>query len=162
VGIAASGVTPFVHGAFRAAKIKKLKTILVTCNPSMKINSLMNCVIAPYVGPEVITGSTRLKAGTATKLVLNMLTVTSMIQLGKVYKNWMVDLQPKSKKLVFRGLRLIEILGGVSPQKAENLFKTSQRKVKPAILMAKQNCDYKTALAKLKRSNGFLKRALSS
>ncbi len=161
VGIAASGVTPFVRGAFRAAKKKGLKTILVTCNPKMKKDSFTDCVIAPYVGPEVITGSTRLKAGTATKLVLNMLTVTSMIQLGKVYQNWMVDLQPKSKKLVFRGLRFIEALGKVSPQEAEKLYTASQKKVKSAIVMARKGCDYKTAQAKLKKSNGFLKKALS-
>ena len=160
IGIAASGVTPFVRGAFRAAKKKHLKTILVTCNPSYKKGPLTNCVIAPYVGPEVITGSTRLKAGTATKLVLNMLTVTSMIRMGKVYRNWMVDLQPKSRKLVFRGLRLIEQLGGVPAAEAEKVFAASQKHVKVAILMAQKKWDYPTAVRKLRKANGFLQKAL--
>lgn len=162
VGVAASGVTPFVRGSFRAAKEKRLKTVLVTCNPLMKTGSLIDCVIAPFVGPEVITGSTRLKAGTATKLVLNMLTVASMIQLGKVYQNWMVDLQPKSKKLVFRGLRFIEKLGGVSPKEAERLFAASGKKVKVAILMAQKGWDCKTSVRKLQQSQGFLKKALTA
>lgn len=160
VGIAASGVTPFVRGAFRAAKDKKLKTVLVTCNPSFRAGFLMDCVIAPAVGPEVITGSTRLKAGTATKLVLNMLTVASMIQLGKIYQNWMVDLQPKSQKLVYRGLRLIEKLGEVPSDQAEKLFTQSRKQVKPAILMAKTGIDYPSAKRRLKKAGGFLKRAL--
>ncbi len=160
VGIAASGITPFVNGAFEAAKEKKIKTILVTCNPKIKSSGLIDCVIAPSVGPEVITGSTRLKAGTATKLVLNMLTVASMIQLGKVYRNWMVDLQPKSRKLVFRGLRLIETLGEVPAHQAERYFTAAKRKVKVAILMAQKNWDYATAVQKLKKANGFLSKAL--
>lgn len=161
IGIAASGVTPFVRGAFRAAKEKKLKTILVTCNPSYKKSSLTDCVIAPAVGPEIITGSTRLKAGTATKLVLNMLTVATMVQMGKVYQNWMVDLQPKSKKLVFRGLRLIERLGEVSAKEAEKHYAASQNKVKVAILMAQKRLDYQTAVRKLEKADGFLKKALA-
>lgn len=160
VGIAASGITPFVKGAFRAAKRRKIPVILVTCNPQIKKNTLIDCIIAPYVGPEVITGSTRLKAGTATKLVLNMLTVASMIQMGKVYQNWMVDLQPKSKKLVYRGLRFIERLGQVPPAEAEKLFKASGRNVKLAIVMAQNKCGRKTAEQKLKRAGGFLKKAL--
>lgn len=158
VGIAASGVTPFVAGAFAAARRKKVKTILITCNPISSQSA--DCLIAPKVGPEVITGSTRLKAGTATKLVLNMLTVASMVQLGKVYQNWMVDLQPKSRKLVFRGLRLIETLGKVSPQKAKKLFASSGKKIKPAILMARTGWDYFTASEKLEKAGGLLSRAL--
>lgn len=161
VGIAASGITPFVQSAFTAGKIKKCRTVLVTCNPSMTQMPGIDCLIAASVGPEIITGSTRLKAGTATKLILNMLTAASMIRLGKVYQNWMVDLQPKSKKLVFRGLRLIEKLGKVPPQKAEQLFKASDKKVKIAILMAKKSWDYKTALNALKKSGGFLSNALN-
>lgn len=160
VGIAASGVTPFVQGTFEAAHKVGAKTILVTCNPKIPFRNLIDCVIAVPVGPEIITGSTRLKAGTATKLVLNMLTVSSMIQLGKVYQNWMVDLQPKSKKLVFRGLRLIETLGGVSSKDAEKYFEASKRKVKIAILMARMNIPYPEAHDKLKKAKGFLAKAL--
>lgn len=162
VGIAASGVTPFVAGAFEAARKKKAKTILVACNDAVPFRHLINCLIAPKAGPEIITGSTRLKAGTATKLVLNMLTVTSMIQLGKVYKNWMVDLQPKSQKLVYRGLRLIETLGGVPAAEAEKVFDASQKHVKAAILMAQKGWDYPTAVRKLKKTGGFLQKALGA
>ncbi|MBI3013393.1 MAG: N-acetylmuramic acid 6-phosphate etherase, partial [Elusimicrobia bacterium] len=99
IGIAASGVTPFVQGALLEARAKKAGTILITCNPGKELKSLADIVIAPHAGPELIAGSTRLKSGTATKMVLNMLTTASMVQLGKVYQNTMVDLQPKSKKL---------------------------------------------------------------
>ncbi len=133
VGITASGVTPFVRGAFQAAREKNVKTILVTCSNIVIEKKLVDCLIAVKTGPEVISGSTRLKAGTATKLVLNMLTVTSMIQLGKVYQNWMVDLQPKSKKLEARALRLISYLGGVSPKKARVLFLKARKNVKTAL-----------------------------
>lgn len=160
VGIAASGVTPFVRGAFQAAKAKGVKTILVTCSNRVLEKKLTDCVIAVKTGPEVISGSTRLKAGTATKLVLNMLTVTSMIQLGKVYRNWMVDLQPKSQKLKARALRLISHLGGVDSPKAENYLLKARKNTKAAILMARKGWDYPTALKKLKQSRGFLEKAL--
>ena len=161
IGIAASGVTPFVRGALQAAKEKAAGTLLVACNRTASLTHLADCLIAPKVGPEVITGSTRLKAGTATKLILNMLTVTSMIRLGKVYQNWMVDLQPKSKKLRARALRIIQRLGSVPPRKAEICLEDAKRNVKLAILMAKKGWDYPTAAAKLKSSSGFLRHALS-
>ena len=159
-GIAASGITPFVQGAFLAAKEKNAKTILVTCSNVFPEKKLTDCVIAVKTGPEVISGSTRLKAGTATKLVLNMLTVTSMIQLGKVYQNWMVDLQPKSKKLKARALRLISHLGSVPPAKAEDYFLKARKNVKAAILMARKGWDYPSAVQKLKQADGFLERAI--
>ena len=95
------------------------------------------------------------------KLILNMLTVTSMIQLGKVYKNWMVDLQPKSKKLQARALGLIQQLGKVSPEKAEAVLRQSRKKTKAAILMARQGCDFTTAAKQLKETRGFLHPLLS-
>lgn len=159
VGIAASGVTPFVAGAFEAAQEKGAKTILVTCNPKVSVPHL-DCLIAAATGPEVISGSTRLKAGTATKLMLNMLTVTSMIQLGKVYQNWMVDLQPKSQKLTARALRLIEHLGQVPPDRAEHYLLKARKNVKAAILMARKDWDYSSAVKKLKDADGFLEKAL--
>lgn len=162
VGIAASGVTPFVQGAFAAARKKGAATILLCCTEASTFKSKVDCIISLKVGPEIITGSTRLKAGTATKLALNMLTVTSMIQLGKVYQNWMVDLQPKSKKLHARALRLIEHLGGVSKQEAERYLLQSKKKVKTAILMARKKWDYSKASQKLKQSSGFLHEAIHS
>jgi N-acetylmuramic acid 6-phosphate etherase len=162
VGIAASGVTPFVQGALKAAKFKGAPTILIACNSTPSLNNLVDCLIAPKVGPEIITGSTRLKAGTATKLVLNMLTVTSMVRIGKVYQNWMVDLQPKSKKLTARALRIIQQLGGVTPEKADYYLQKANKKVKLAILMAKKGLDYSSASKKLKKTSGFLEKALAS
>ena len=132
----------------------------MTCSNIFPDKNLTNCVIAVKTGPEVISGSTRLKAGTATKLVLNMLTVTSMIQLGKVYQNWMVDLQPKSKKLEARALRLISHLGSISTDEAKDLFLKSRKNVKAAILMARKGWDYSTAIKKLKQSGGFLEKTL--
>lgn len=161
VGIAASGVTPFVLNALKAAKSKRAKTILVACNASAPVKNIVDCLIAPQVGPEVITGSTRLKAGTATKLVLNTLTVTSMIQLGKVYENWMVDLQPKNKKLTARAARLIERLGAVSSREALVYLNKANRNVKVAILMARNGWDTRTASLKLKQNAGFLRNLLS-
>ncbi len=162
VGVAASGVTPFVLGALQTARAKRLKTILVTCNKNLPVRNPADCVIAPVVGPEVISGSTRLKAGTATKLVLNMLTVLSMVQLGKVYENWMVDLQPKSKKLQARALRLLEHLGGVPQKSSGKIFLESGKNVKTAILMARAGLDAPSARQKLAASAGFLARALRS
>ena len=157
VGIAASGVTPFVKGALEAARHTGAGTILIACNSSSPLKQTADCLISPKVGPEVITGSTRLKAGTATKMILNTLTVTSMIQLGKVYQNWMVDLQPKNKKLTARAVRMIELLGSVSSSEARSYLEKSKRNVKLAILMAKKGWDLKSASEKLKQKSGFLR-----
>lgn len=160
VGIAASGVTPFVRGALLAAKGRRAATILITCNPNVE-RSLAEVVIALSTGPEVLSGSTRLKAGSSCKMVLNMLTTTAMVQLGKVYGPAMVDLQPKSKKLVERGVRLIRQLGNVSEPEARTLFLAAHRRVKTAILMARQGLSYQVAQRKLARAHGFLRRTLS-
>ncbi len=160
VGITASGVTPFVREALRRAKKKGAKTILVACNFSSPIRSHADLLIAPRVGPEVITGSTRLKAGTATKLILNRLTVVSMVQLGKVYGNLMVDLQPRSKKLQARALGILKRFAGVSDTKARRLFREAKGRVIVAILMAKKNFSYQRAVHALKETDGFLRKAL--
>lgn len=162
VGIAASGVTPFAHGALSAAKKKGAAAIMLTCGDASRVKKITDCVIQLKVGPEVISGSTRLKAGTATKLALNMLTVTSMIRLGKVYQNWMVDLQPKSKKLEARALRLIQMLGKVSEPEAKKYLTASGKQVKTAILMARQKVDAKKARTRLLQTSGLLKPALHS
>ena len=127
VGIAASGVTPFVRAALREARRRGAATVLVTCNPRVPA-SAARVVIALAVGPEVLTGSTRLKAGTATKLALNTLTTASFARLGKVYGNRMVDLRPRSAKLRARALRLVVELGRVSPREAERLLKAVEGK----------------------------------
>ncbi len=161
VGISASGVTPFVRGALQAAKKRGASTILVACNLASPFGSQVNVLIAPKTGPEVIAGSTRLKAGTATKLILNQLTVASMVQSGKVYQNWMVDLQPKSKKLKARGVRILKELSGTSENKARRFFSQAKGNVKLAILMAKKNLTYSQAKNVLKKTDGFLRKALN-
>lgn len=160
VGISASGVTPFVQGALREAKKRKAHTILIACNLTTPLRSTVDVLLAPQVGPEIISGSTRLKAGTATKLILNRLTVASMVRLGKVYENWMVDLKPASRKLRARAIRILKHLTGVSDGKIEDLLKESRGHVKVAILMARKNLSYPEALRTLQRSGGFLRKAL--
>jgi len=160
VGIAASGVTPFVAGALQAAKKTGARTILIACNAASPMKSSVDCLISPKIGPEIITGSTRLKAGTATKLVLNMLTVSSMIRMGKVYQNWMVDLQPKSKKLKDRAIRIIRRLAGISEKEAKKYFLKARKNAKTAILMAKKGFNYRQAKERLLKTNGFLRDAL--
>jgi N-acetylmuramic acid 6-phosphate etherase len=159
VGIAASGVTPFVRSALRQAKSRQARSILLTCNPKPS-PGMANIVIVLRTGPEVLTGSTRLKAGTACKMVLNMLTTASMVQLGKVYGNRMVDLQPKSRKLVERGIRLIRDLGHVQEKAARRLFKDSRGQVKVAIVMARKRLTYHLAVKELRRAGGFLREVL--
>ena len=159
VGIAASGVTPFVRTALWEARIRKARTILVSCNTNTS-TGLAGIVIILRTGPEVLAGSTRLKAGTACKMVLNMLTTGSMVQLGKIYGNRMVDLQPKSRKLVERGVRLIRELGQTSEKQARHLFKDSRGHVKAAIVMARKNISYTSAVERLKAARGFLRKVM--
>jgi N-acetylmuramic acid 6-phosphate etherase len=161
VGIAASGVTPYVDAALQAARAKKALTILVTCNPAYARQTPAHVAIAVATGPEVIAGSTRLKAGTATKLVLNMLTVGTMVRIGKVYGNRMVDLQPRSAKLHARAIRLIEELAGVSSARAAALLKQSGGNAKVAIVMAQRNLSRVVAVRLLRAHAGHLRRALA-
>lgn len=167
-GVAASGVTPFVHAALRAARRRCARTILITCNPlpaaatggTSSLFAEADILIILRTGPEILTGSTRLKAGTACKMVLNMLTTASMVRMGKVYRNHMVDLQPKSKKLAARGLRLLEELGNVSDQRAKELLRESRGQVKVGILMARKDLTRRQALHRLTGKKGFLGKAL--
>lgn len=135
IGIAASGVTPYVRSGLQEAKRRGCRTVLVTCNPQVRLPGL-DVVIRLKTGPEVLAGSTRLKAGTACKLVLNRITLAAMVRLGKVYGNLMVDVQPRSRKLVARAERLISHLGRISARRAHELFLKSGRNVKAAIRMA--------------------------
>lgn len=156
VGIAASGVTPFVHGALARAKKNGAATILVTCNPVPK--RAARVIITTRVGPEIITGSTRLKAGTATKLVLNRLTVATMVRIGKVYENLMVDLQPKSAKLRDRACRIIMRLTRADREKAEGALRASGNRVKIAVVMLRKKVSKRKAESLLR--NGRLREAL--
>ncbi|MBI5624470.1 MAG: N-acetylmuramic acid 6-phosphate etherase [Elusimicrobia bacterium] len=159
IGVAASGITAFVRSALKAASAKGCVTVLVTSNgrPPGKPASI---VIAPDVGPEVVAGSTRLKSGTAAKLVLNTLTTAAMVRLGKVYDRWMVDLRPTSYKLRLRGVRITALLGRVGPKEAEELFDASGGSVKTAIVMARLSCGARKARSVLKAAGGALRRAL--
>ena len=159
VGVAASGVTPFVRAALGEAMKRGAVAVLVTSN-GRPAGVRADIVIAPMVGPEVVTGSTRLKAGTAAKLVLNALTTGAMIKIGKVYDHWMVDLKPTSRKLRLRGERIVADLGRVPPSRARALFRASGGSVKTAVLMARRNLSDAEARAALERSGGALRRAL--
>jgi len=159
VGIAASGVTPFVRAALAEAGKRGAFTALVTCNPGTPRRSA-RMVIALRVGPEVLAGSTRLKAGTATKLALNTITTATFTRLGKVYGNRMVDLQPKSAKLRSRAERLVAELGGVSRPRARRLLREAGGSAKVAIVMARRGESAALARRRLAAARGFLGRAL--
>jgi N-acetylmuramic acid 6-phosphate etherase len=161
VGIAASGVTPFVRAALAEAGKRGAFTALVTCNPGAPRRSA-RMVIALRVGPEVLAGSTRLKAGTATKLALNTITTATFTRLGKVYGNRMVDLQPKSAKLRSRAERLVAELGGVSGSRARRLLREAGGSAKVAIVMARRGESPSLARRRLAAARGFLGRALES
>jgi N-acetylmuramic acid 6-phosphate etherase len=155
VGVSASGVTPFVRAALVAAAARGAATVLVACNPRTAVRTRADVVIAPAPGPEVLAGSTRLKAGTATKLVLNTLTTASMARLGKVYGNRMVDLQPRSRKLRERALLLVVELGGVSRARAQRLLALGGN-VRVAVVMARTGRSAAEARRALRDVGNFL------
>jgi N-acetylmuramic acid 6-phosphate etherase len=160
-GIAASRRTPYVIGAVKKAKELGAKTIYVTCNPRDEFNiKEADIAICPYVGSEVIMGSTRMKSGTAQKLVLNMLTTASMIRLGKVYENMMIDLQMTNKKLVERSKRIVMTITGVSYDKAADVLKKADGHVKTALVMIKANVSATEARKRLKKTEGFVRKAI--
>jgi N-acetylmuramic acid 6-phosphate etherase len=160
VGIAASRRTPYVLGALEKAKNVGAKTIFIFCNPISKLKIKVDVAISPILGPEVIAGSSRMKAGGAQKMILNMLTTTAMIKLGKVYQNLMVDLQARSEKLVERSKRIIMMATGVGYKKAEKYLERADGKVKTALVMILANVDKKTAEKRLKRAEGFVAEAI--
>jgi len=160
IGVSASGMTPFVRGALTRARRAGSKIIFVTCDPRTELQTFVDLTIAPAVGPEVIAGSTRLKAGTATKMVLNMLTTASMIRIGKTYGNLMVDVQMGSEKLKDRARRIITIVTGLEYDDADKLLKTAHWNVKAAIIMQKTGLSYMQALARLRRAHDFVKDAI--
>jgi N-acetylmuramic acid 6-phosphate etherase len=160
VGVSASGMTPFVRGALTRGRQAGSRVVFVTCDPHTELQSFVDLTIAPAVGPEVIAGSTRLKAGTATKLVLNMLTTGGMILLGKTYGNLMVDVQTGSEKLRDRARRILHIVAGLDPDEAEKLLKRAHWNVKAAIVMQKTGLSYTSALARLRRSSDRIREAI--
>ena len=150
VGIAASGTTPFVHGALRRARELGARVGFFTCaEPSQDVRDLCDVVIHVDVGPEIVTGSTRLKAGTATKLVLNMLTTGAMIRIGKTYGNLMVDVQATNAKLRDRGERIVMEVLGVSRDQARTALAGAGGSVRSAIVMLHEELDVRAAEARL-------------
>ncbi|MHA6730348.1 N-acetylmuramic acid 6-phosphate etherase [Devosia sp. A369] len=159
VGIAVSGRTPYVIGGLDHAKSVGAVTVALSCNPDSVIARLADIAISPVVGPEALTGSTRLKSGTAQKLVLNMLTTASMIRIGKSYENLMVDLSVSNEKLAARATRIVVEATGCSSEEAERYLALSRNNVKLAILMALTGLDAAAAEVKLNAADGFLRRA---
>lgn len=161
MGIAAGGTTPYVHGAIRRGRERGAKTIFLTCVQETPGEPPADVVLRPLVGPEVLTGSTRLKAGTATKLVLNTLTTLSMVQLGKVYENLMVDLKASNTKLWDRGARIIATLTGLEKQQAMTLLKDAGGHVKLAIMMHRKGAKPEEAQRMLDAHGGKLREAIA-
>lgn len=160
LGIAASGRTPYVIGALDYAKEIGAKTGALSCNTNAAISKHADTAIEVDCGPEILTGSTRLKAGTAQKLVLNMISTVSMIGIGKVYKNLMVDVMPTNEKLVERSKRIIMEATECDYETAEKHFELAGQHVKPAIVMILTNTDLATATEKLAAADGFIRRTL--
>ncbi|MBK7229120.1 MAG: N-acetylmuramic acid 6-phosphate etherase [Ignavibacteriales bacterium] len=160
-GIAASRRTPYVVGAVKKAKQLGAKTLFVTTNPRKDFDiEEVDVAICPYVGPEVVMGSTRMKSGTAQKLVLNMLTTAAMIRLGKVYENMMIDLQMTNKKLVERSKKIVMTITGLNYDDATIALDKAKGHVKTALVMVKANVDLKEARERLKRADGFVRMAI--
>jgi N-acetylmuramic acid 6-phosphate etherase len=161
-GIAAGGTTPFVHGALRRAKERGAKTIFLSCVQPVPGEPAVDVVIRPLTGPEVITGSTRLKAGTATKLVLNTISTIAMVQLGKVYENLMVDLRATNAKLRDRGTRIVAMLTNLPRDAAEDLLRRADGHVKAAVVMHRFAVDRPEAVRLLNDHGGNLRKTLMS
>lgn len=161
IGISASSVTPFVRAALQKARARRAKTVLVTCAPQQKLSALAHVVIAIRTGPEVLTGSTRLKAGSATKAVLNAITTAAMLRSGKVYTNFMVDLKQTSKKLEDRARRIVAVAASVDLDTADRLLRASRDEVKTAIVMGLLNVDAPAARLKLLAADGHVRKALN-
>ena len=160
IGIAASRRTPFAKAAIEESRKLGAKTAYVTCNPSSTIDFPVDVAICPEVGPEVIMGSTRMKAGSAQKMVLNMITTCAMIRLGKVFENMMVDLTATSRKLVERSKRIIMVVTGLDYTTAKEYLEKSGGSVKKAIVMIEVGVDARAAEKLLKGSSGFVRKAL--
>src|SRR5919204_758068 len=160
IGVSASGMTQFVRGALTRARRAGSKIIFVTCDPRSELQIFVDLTIAPAVGPEVIAGSTRLKAGTATKIVLNMLTTAAMIRIGKTYGNLMVDVQTGSEKRKDRARRIISIVTGLDYDAADALLRKAHWNVKAAIVMQKAGLTYAQSLSRLRRSHDFVRDAI--
>ena len=162
VGIAASGTTPYVHGALAEARRRGAGRVLVACSLTGMPDDAADVIVAPLVGPEVLTGSTRLRAGTACKMVLNMMTVGTMLRTGKVYENLMVDVPKQSDKLVARATRIIRTLTDATDGEAREALVTAGYRAKIAIVMLRRRVGRAEAERVLDAAGGFLRAALES
>ncbi|HHE5696189.1 TPA: N-acetylmuramic acid 6-phosphate etherase [Citrobacter amalonaticus] len=161
VGLAASGRTPYVIGGLKYARKTGCTTVAISCNPDSPIAREADIAISPVVGPEALTGSTRLKSGTAQKLVLNMISTGAMVKFGKVYQNLMVDMKATNIKLMDRACRMVVEATGIARTEAQTLLKQTDFDVKPAILMALSGLNADAAREKLATHQGFLRAALA-
>lgn len=162
-GIAASRRTPYVIGAVKKAKELGATTLYITCTPRDTFNiAEVDIPICPYVGPEVVMGSTRMKSGTAQKLVLNMLTTASMVRLGKTYENMMIDLQMTNKKLIERAKKIVMTITDLDYTEATKYLEASDYHVKSALVMILAEVSFEEAKERLKKADGFVRRAIKS
>lgn len=160
VGLAASGRTPYVIGALEYANSIQAPTVAIACTRESEIGQVANIAIEATPGPEVLTGSTRLKAGTTQKLILNMLSTISMVGIGKAYKNLMVDVQPSNEKLISRAINIVMQATGVEEAVARKKMEESEGNVKAAILMILLDIDKETAEQKLVETKGHIRQSL--
>jgi N-acetylmuramic acid 6-phosphate etherase len=160
IGVSASGMTQFVRGALTRARKAGTRIIFVTCDPATELQTFVDLTIAPAVGAEVIAGSTRLKAGTATKLVLNTLTTGAMVRIGKTYGNLMVDVHTGSEKLKDRACRIVNIVTGLDYEESERLLTKAHWNVKAAIVMQKTGLSFPKSLARLRKAHDSMREAI--
>jgi N-acetylmuramic acid 6-phosphate etherase len=161
IGIAASGSTPYTIGAVEYARNLGCFTAGITCNPHSPITNVVDIAIVAEVGPEAITGSTRMKSGTAQKMILNMISTTVMIKLGYVKGNRMTNLKPKNRKLIERSLRILCQETGLNKEEAEQIFKSAKNDLRIALLMSKTDVEYRVAKNALQDSNFVIEEAIS-
>ena len=162
VGLAASGRTPYVLGALKKAQAIGAKTAGISCNEKSDLAQLSDIAITPLVGPEILSGSTRLKSGTAQKQVLNMISTGAMVQIGKCYGNRMVDLSATNKKLKARAINLVDDLSPITKEAALKALEATNWNIKAAILVGKTGMEPATAVAKIKEANGHLRDAINA
>lgn len=159
IGLAASGRTPYVIHGLRYASLAGCKTVAISCNRGSDIGKEAKLAIEPVTGPEVLTGSTRLKAGTAQKMILNMISTGSMVGVGKVYENLMVDVKQSNEKLVVRSQNILMTATGCSREEAKTVLDQADGHVKTAILMILSDCDAKEARQKITQAGGNIRKA---
>ena len=160
VGISASGNPMWLLGVMEAAKSKNISTIGITCNPEAKIKKFSDIFICTIVGQEAVTGSSRMKAGTAQKMVLNMLSTGAMIKIGKTYKNFMIDVQPTNEKLKDRAIRIVSEVANIDKNKAKEILEHTNYEVKTAVIVSVLSCSVQDARKKLKHSDGVLRKII--